>query len=73
LGGAVGANLSSKRIVERDNDGDGEEGGGKKEKRRRLGPHSNRAGFEGKKSGFINGGNSEGGGSGSAGGNKKGK
>ena len=71
LGGAVGANLSSKRIVERDS-GDGEEGGGKKEKRRRLGPHSNRAGFEGKKSGFINGG-SEGGGSGSAGGNKKGK
>ena len=71
LGGAVGANLSSKRIVERDN-GDGEEGGGKKEKRRRLGPHSNRAGFEGKKSGFING-KSEGGGSGSAGDNKKGK
>lgn len=65
----MGANLSSKRIVERDN---GEEEGGKKEKRRRLGPHSNRAGFEGKKSGFING-NSEGGGSGSAGDNKKGK
>ena len=69
LGGAVGANLSSKRIVERDN-GE-EEGGGKKEKRRRLGPHSNRAGFEGKKTGFING-VGEGGG-GSAGGNKKGK
>ena len=73
LGGAVGANLSSKRIVEQDN-GDGEEGGGKKEKRRRLGPHSNRAGFEGKKSGFINGSSEGGGGSGSAtGGNKKGK
>ena len=69
MGGAVGANLSSKRIVERDN-GE-EEGGGKKEKRRRLGPHSNRAGFEGKKTGFING-VGEGGG-GSAGGNKKGK
>ncbi|KAL3779656.1 hypothetical protein ACHAW5_003655 [Stephanodiscus triporus] len=57
LGGATAANLSSKRIVE----GDAGEGvdGGKAEKRRRLGPHSNqggnRAGFEGKKSGFING------------------
>lgn len=56
VGGAVGANLSSKKIVERDEEGkDGE-----KVKRRRLGPHSgqggNRAGFEGKKQGgFING------------------
>lgn len=61
LGGAVGANLSSKRIVEQDGDGEGGDGDrGKKEKRRRLGPHAgqgrNRAGFEGKKSGFINGG-----------------
>lgn len=64
LGGATGANLSSKRIVEQQ-DGDGGDGGGpggknNKEKRRRLGPHSgqgqNRAGFEGRKSGFINGG-----------------
>ena len=54
VGGAVGANLSSKKIVEKDEDGkDGE-----KTKRRRMGPHSgqgNRAGFEGKKQGgFIN-------------------
>lgn len=59
LGGAAGANLSSKRIVERDDNGGGGDGTGtsgeKKEKRRRLGPHANRAGFEGKKSGFING------------------
>ncbi len=64
LGGATAANLSSKRIVERDagEESGGDGGGGKdgkKEKRRRLGPHSNqggnRAGFEGKKSGFING------------------
>eukprot|EP00584_Thalassiosira_punctigera_P008522 CAMPEP_0172533780 /NCGR_PEP_ID=MMETSP1067-20121228/6365_1 /TAXON_ID=265564 ORGANISM="Thalassiosira punctigera, Strain Tpunct2005C2" /NCGR_SAMPLE_ID=MMETSP1067 /ASSEMBLY_ACC=CAM_ASM_000444 /LENGTH=464 /DNA_ID=CAMNT_0013318469 /DNA_START=197 /DNA_END=1591 /DNA_ORIENTATION=+ len=73
LGGAVGANLSAKRIVERDGEGggDGDEGK-KKEKRRRLGPHSgqgmNRAGFEGKKSGFING---EGVSSGSSGGKGK--
>ena len=54
-GGAVGANLSSKRIKGADD----EEDGGAKGKRRRQGPHSdqgrNRAGFEGKKQGFING------------------
>lgn len=60
LGGATAANLSSKRIVEKDaGEGDGGGGGGKGEKRKRMGPHSNqggnRAGFEGKKSGFING------------------
>ena len=60
-GGSVGANLSSKRIKEDDNGGggDGEGGGGGAKRSRRLGPHSeasrNRAGFEGKKSGFING------------------
>merc|ERR1712176_1615526 len=48
-GGAIGANLNSKRIVEK-------EDGKKKEKRRRAGPYSgnNRAGFEGKKQGFLN-------------------
>lgn len=48
-GGAKGANLSSKRIVEHD---DKEQ----KKERRRMGPHSgkNRAGFEGKKQGFLN-------------------
>jgi hypothetical protein len=61
VGGSVGANLSSKKIVEKDEEGkDGE-----KVKRRRLGPHSgqgNRAGFEGKKQGgFINGDSSKGG------------
>jgi DNA excision repair protein ERCC-4 len=58
VGGATGANLSSKRIVEQNSDGNGGVGDGpnskKKEKRRRLGPHSgqgqNRAGFEGRKS-----------------------
>ena len=54
-GGALGANLSSKRIKGVDDDEDG----GAKSKRRRQGPHSdqgrNRAGFEGKKQGFING------------------
>jgi DNA excision repair protein ERCC-4 len=68
VGGATGANLSSKRIVEQNQDGTGGEGGpsgggGNKEKRRRMGPHSgqgqNRAGFEGRKSGFINGGGKE--------------
>jgi hypothetical protein len=60
LGGATAANLSSKRIVT-DKDSTTTEGGGdggkdaKGEKRRRLGPHSNRAGFEGKKNDFING------------------
>ncbi|KAL7547061.1 hypothetical protein ACHAWF_010382 [Thalassiosira exigua] len=75
LGGAAGANLSSKRIAEKDDEA-GNEGGGKKEKRRRMGPHAqktgggaNRAGFEGKKSGFINGD----GGSASGGGGKKAK
>lgn len=61
-GGTVGANLSSKRIKGKDDD---EEGGEKGGKRRRLGPHSNqgrnRAGFEGKKQGFINGDSSGGG------------
>ena len=67
LGGATAANLSSKRIVEKDaGEGDGGGGGGGKgEKRKRMGPHSNqggnRAGFEGKKSGFINGDGSGGG------------
>lgn len=60
-GGAVGANLSSKRIKGAGDDEDG----GDKGKRRRLGPHSdqgrNRAGFEGKKQGFINGDSSGGG------------
>lgn len=66
IGGSAGANLSSKRIKE-DQNGGGEGGeGGTKEKRRRAGPHANREGFEGKKSGgFINGG--EGGGSSSGG------
>ena len=77
LGGATAANLSSKRIVERDaGEGDGAGGGGGKdgkgEKRRRMGPHSNqggnRAGFEGKKSGFINGGGGGGGTEGRGGG-----
>ena len=83
VGGAVGANLSSKRIVEQDGNDDGDGGGagggsGKnnKEKRRRLGPHSgqgqNRAGFEGRKSGFINGGGSKQGGATNGGGAKKG-
>ena len=66
LGGAVGANLSSKRIVEQDD----KEEGGKEEERRRLGPHSNRAGFEGKKSGFINGSDGGGGASGATSGKK---
>ena len=61
-GGSVGANLSSKRIKGKDDD---DEGGDKGGKRRRLGPHSNqgrnRAGFEGKKQGFINGDSSGGG------------
>jgi hypothetical protein len=61
-GGAVGANLSSKKIVEKDEDGNKD---GEKAKRRRMGPHSghgNRAGFEGKKQGgFINGDSAKGG------------
>eukprot|EP00985_Skeletonema_marinoi_P023449 scaffold15674_cov148-Skeletonema_marinoi.AAC.3 len=65
-GGALGANLSSKRIKEDDDDKDK---GDKGSKRKRQGPHSdqgrNRAGFEGKKQGFINGD--------SAGGAEKGK
>jgi DNA excision repair protein ERCC-4 len=77
LGGATAANLSSKRIVT-DKDSTTTEGGGdggkdsKGEKRRRLGPHSNRAGFEGKKNGFINGKQQQGeGGSTSGGGGGK--
>jgi hypothetical protein len=59
LGGVTAANLSSKRIVtDKDSATTNTEGGDGKdvkgEKRRRLGPHSNRAGFEGKKNGFIN-------------------
>ena len=58
LGGSVAANLSSKRIVvpndEKDAKG-GKVGEGADGKRRRAGPHANRAGFEGKKQGFING------------------
>ena len=49
LGGAIGANLSKKRIV--DNEQKDEE----VKKRPRRGPHSSRAGFEGKKQDFING------------------
>lgn len=70
LGGATAANLSSKRIVT-DKDSTATEGGGdggkdaKGEKRRRLGPHSNRAGFEGKKNNFINGNHQQGDGGGS--------
>ena len=70
MGGAAGANLSSKRIKDQDEEAGGS--GDTKEKRRRLGPHSNqgrnRAGFEGKKSGFING---EGGGNAAAAGKAK--
>lgn len=53
LGGAEGANLSSKRIA--DDDKDEEEGGSKKGKKQRLGPHSGngRDGFEGRKGDFI--------------------
>ena len=83
LGGTTAANLSSKRIVEGEGaggEGAGGDGGkdGKAEKRRRMGPHSNqggnRAGFEGKKSGFINGKGGGGGASSSnaAGGGKRG-
>jgi hypothetical protein len=79
LGGATAANLSSKRIVT-DKDGAATEGGGgdggkdsKGEKRRRLGPHSNRAGFEGKKNGFINGKQQQGDGGGSTSGGGGGK
>ena len=72
LGGSVAANLSGKRIVEAEKTGGEGKDGDKKEKRNRQGPHAdlgrNRAGFEGKKSGFING---EGGSSGGAGGKGK--
>ena len=53
LGGVDGANLSKKRINKDENDV-GVEVNGKK--RRRMGPYAekNRAGFEGKKQGFIN-------------------
>lgn len=49
VGGAAGANLSKKRIVTQEEEGEGK-------KRRRMGPHAekSRAGFEGKKQGFIN-------------------
>ena len=58
-GGSLAANLSSKRIKGADDDEEKNDKG----KRRRLGPHSerNRAGFEGKKQGFINGDSSGGG------------
>jgi len=52
LGGAAGANLSSKRIDDGNEDGRDDKG-----KRPRLGPHSGntaRPGFEGKKQEFIN-------------------
>ncbi|KAL9186350.1 hypothetical protein ACHAXT_005588 [Thalassiosira profunda] len=67
LGGAAGANLSGKRIKE----AEGEDGEKEGKKRRRMGPHAGegRAGFEGKRGGFING---EGSGS-KGGGGKKGK
>lgn len=48
LGGVIGANLSKKRIVEEEKDEE-------TKKRPRRGPHSSRAGFEGKKQDFING------------------
>jgi len=67
-GGSTGANLSSKRIKEDEGAGAGGKDG-PQEKRRRQGPHANRAGFEGKKTGFINGGDkdSSGGGGGAKG------
>eukprot|EP00560_Eucampia_antarctica_P008319 CAMPEP_0197824984 /NCGR_PEP_ID=MMETSP1437-20131217/2145_1 /TAXON_ID=49252 ORGANISM="Eucampia antarctica, Strain CCMP1452" /NCGR_SAMPLE_ID=MMETSP1437 /ASSEMBLY_ACC=CAM_ASM_001096 /LENGTH=450 /DNA_ID=CAMNT_0043424809 /DNA_START=204 /DNA_END=1556 /DNA_ORIENTATION=- len=54
LGGAIGANLSNKRIEESEAE---KEAAGDGKKRARLGPHSTkgRAGFEGKKQEFING------------------
>lgn len=60
LGGATAANLSKKRIVE-DPKSSSAEGGGDGKKKRRLGPHAekSRAGFEGKKQGFINKGDSK--------------
>ena len=61
LGGAAGANLSKKRIITDEDKSEGREDVGtdlskKTTKRPRLGPHSlkARAGFEGKKKGFIN-------------------
>eukprot|EP00970_Alexandrium_tamarense_P000299 scaffold32_cov190-Alexandrium_tamarense.AAC.17 len=67
VGGAIGANLSSKRIVEKDEDK-------KDEKKGRRGPYAaNRAGFEGKKQGFINGDGGSGRGGGGGGGGGKGK
>jgi len=58
LGGKAGANLSRKRIGNEDGDADGDKNGEalNDKKRRRMGPHADktRAGFEGKKKGFIN-------------------
>jgi hypothetical protein len=55
LGGATGANLSSKKMKNEDGDSE-DENGGKPKKKGRAGPHSQigRAGFEGKKSEFLN-------------------
>ena len=57
VGGAIGANLSKKRIVSRNDPVEEDGEGGKNAKRRRMGPHSgqNREGFEGKKREYING------------------
>lgn len=57
VGGAVGANLSKKRIKDDQDNAVDDEGGKDKKKRPRLGPYStskSRAGFEGKKADFIN-------------------
>ena len=51
IGGTVAANLSKNKVVE-------EEPEKSSAKRRRMGPHANRAGFEGKKQDYINGGDS---------------
>eukprot|EP00978_Attheya_sp_CCMP212_P013349 scaffold33587_cov52-Attheya_sp.AAC.1 len=53
LGGAIGANLSKKRIEAADGEGDSK---APASKRSRMGPHSgnSRPGFEGKKQDFIN-------------------
>jgi len=59
IGGSAGANLSKKRMQDKAGEEimkDADDKPAKSKKRARLGPHSgnNRAGFEGKKTGFIN-------------------
>jgi DNA excision repair protein ERCC-4 len=59
IGGAAGANLSKKRMQDKEGQEikkDADDTAVKSKKRPRLGPHSgkNRAGFEGKKTGFLN-------------------